>query len=154
MLNRLILFPHYAREAVRRFDLFHVVDHSYGQLVHALPAGRTGVYCHDVDAFRCLFDQVACPRPRWFRTMSQRILAGLRKAAVVFHSTVAVGDEIRREGLIDPERLALAPYGASPEFNPSATQPSLELPWLDEIDGRPWVLHVGSCIAQTNRRVA
>ena len=145
LLNRFILFPRYARQAARRFDLFHVADHSYGQLVHALPAARTGVYCHDVDAFRCLFSQVAHPRPRWFRAMSQRILTGLRKAAVVFHSTVAVGEEIRRAGLIDPDRLVLAPYGVSPEFTPGTTQPVVELPWLAELDGRPWVLHVGTC---------
>ena len=62
LLNRFILFPRYARQAVRRFDLFHVADHTYGQLVHALPAGRTGVYCHDLDAFRCLFDKVCRPQ--------------------------------------------------------------------------------------------
>ena len=145
LLNRFILFPRFAGQAVRRFDLFHVADHTYAQLVHALPAARTGVYCHDVDAFRCLFDTVANPRPRWFRAMSQRILTGLRKAAVVFHSTVAVGEEIRRAGLIDPDRLVLAPYGVSPEFTPGTTQPAVELPWLAELGGRPWVLHVGTC---------
>ena len=62
LLNRFILFPRYARQAARRFDLFHVADHTYAQLVHALPAGRTGVYCHDVDAFRCLFDQGRQPQ--------------------------------------------------------------------------------------------
>jgi glycosyltransferase involved in cell wall biosynthesis len=145
LLNRFILFPRYTRQAARRFDLFHIADHSYGQLVHALPPGRTGVYCHDVDAFRCLFDQAAYPRPRWFRAMSQRILTGLRKAAVVFHSTAAVGEEIRRAGLIDPDRLVLASYGVSPEFTPGTTQPAVELPWLAELDGQPWVLHVGTC---------
>jgi len=148
LLNRFVHFPRYVRRAVRRFDLFHVADHSYGQLVHALPPGRTGVYCHDVDAFRCLFDQGAYPRPRWFRAMSQRILTGLRKAAVVFHSTAAVAEEINRAGLIDPDRLVLAPYGVSPEFTPGTTQPSVELPWLAEVGGRPWMLHVGSCIAR------
>ena len=62
LLNRFILFPRYARQAVGRFDLFHVADHTYAQLVHALPAGRTGVYCHDVDAFRCLFDHSRRPQ--------------------------------------------------------------------------------------------
>ena len=137
--------PPFARQAVRRFDLFHVADHSYGQLVHALPAGRTGVYCHDVDAFRCLFDTVAYPRPRWFRAMSRRILTGLRKAAVVFHNTEAVGEEIRRAGLIDPDRLVHAPLGVAPEFAPGSTQPVVDLPWLAELGGRPWVLHVGTC---------
>ena len=145
LLNRFILFPRFAGQAVRRFDLFHVADHSYGQLVHALPAARTGVYCHDVDAFRCLFDSVADPRPRWFRAMSQRILTGLRKAAVVFHNTEAVGEEIRRAGLIDPDRLVHAPLGVAREFAPGATHSTVELPWLAELDGRPWVLHVGTC---------
>jgi len=145
-LNRFILFPRFARRAVRRFDLFHVADHSYGQLVHALPPGRTGVYCHDVDAFRCLFDEGACPRPRWFRAMSERILGGLRKAAVVFHNTEAVGAEIRRAGLIDPDRLVHAPLGVAPEFTPGTILPAVELPWLAELDGRPWVLHVGTSV--------
>jgi glycosyltransferase involved in cell wall biosynthesis len=148
LLNRFIHFPRYAREATGKFDVFHVADHTYGQLVNALPAGRTGVYCHDVDAFRCLFGKGAYPRRRWFCAMSRRILSGLRKAAVVFHSTTAVGEEIRRAGLVDPDRLVLAPYGVSPEFSPDATQPAAMLPWLAELDGQPWVLHVGSCIAR------
>jgi len=78
--------------------------------------------------------------------MSQRILTGLQKAAVVFHNTEAVGVEIRRAGLIDPDRLVLAPYGVSPEFTPGTTQPAVELPWLAELDGRPWVLHVGTSV--------
>ncbi len=148
LLNRFILFPRFARRAVKRFDLFHVADHTYAQLVHALPAARTGVYCHDVDAFRCLFDTVADPRPRWFRALSQRILSGLRRAAVVFHSTTAVAEEIKRVGLIEPDRLVHAPYGVSPEFAPDTAQPRPVLPWPDGIDGRPWVVHVGSCIAR------
>jgi len=145
LLNRFIVFPRYARRAIRRFDLFHVADHTYAQLVHALPAGRTGVYCHDVDAFRCLFDQGAYPRPRWFRALSEHILSGLRKAAVVFHNSEAVGEEIRRAGLIDPNRLVHVPLGVAPEFTPGTILPPVELPWLADLDGRPWVLHVGTC---------
>ena len=78
--------------------------------------------------------------------MSQRILSGLRKAAVVFHNTAAVGEEIKRAGLIDPDRLVHAPLGVAPEFAPGSTQPAVELPWLAELGGRPWVLHVGTCV--------
>lgn len=143
LLNRFLFFRRSARQAISRFDLFHVADHTYAQLVHALPAGRTGVYCHDLDAFRCLFDSESDPRPRWFRAMSQRILAGMRKAAVVFHGTAAIADEIKRAGLINSDRLVYAPYGVSPEFTVHATRPRVELPWLAEIGDRPWVLHVG-----------
>ncbi|SRR5579883_814141 len=148
LFNRFISFPRSARRAARRFDLFHVADHTYSQLVHALPTGRAGVFCHDLDAFRCLLDPAADPRPRWFRALAQRSLDGLKKAAVVFHGTAAVGEEIRRSGWIDPDRLVSAPYGASPEFTHGPTHPSVELPWLAGVSGRPWVLHVGSCVAR------
>jgi glycosyltransferase involved in cell wall biosynthesis len=148
LLNRFVHFPRHARQAAQRFDVFHITDHSYGQLVHALPAGRTGVYCHDLDPFRCLFDQVSDPRPRWFRAISRRILEGLRKAAIVFHNTVAVGDELKRSGLVDPARLIHAPLGVAPEFAPRAQEETPNLPWLQDLDGKPWILHVGSCIAR------
>ena len=146
LLNRFVHFPRYARRAARRFGLFHVADHTYAQLVHALPAGRTGVYCHDLDAFRCLLDPAADPRPRWFRAMASRILTGLQKAAVVFHSTAAVGDQINRAGLVSPDRLVLAPLGVAPEFTPDPPGRPPPVPWLAEMGGCPWVLHVGSCI--------
>jgi glycosyltransferase involved in cell wall biosynthesis len=146
LLNRFVVFPRHARRVVDQFELFHVADHSYSQLVHVLPAARTGVFCHDLDTFRCLINPAAEPRPRWFRALSGRILNGMRKAAVVFHTTAAVGAQIRQAGLIDPDRLVLAPYGVAPEFLTGAPTEAADLPWLSQVNGRPWVLHVGSCI--------
>jgi glycosyltransferase involved in cell wall biosynthesis len=146
-LNRFVHFPRQARRVSDQFDLFHIADHTYSQLVHVLPAGRTGVYCHDLDAFRCLLDPLAQPRSQWFRALSQRILNGLRKAAVVFHSTATVCEEIKRAELIDPDRLVLAPYGVSPEFTHSTLSHTAARPsCLAEVEGRPWLLHVGSCV--------
>ena len=51
-LNRLVDYPRHARAIADRYDVFHVVDHSYAQLVHYLPPGRTVVTCHDLDTFR------------------------------------------------------------------------------------------------------
>jgi glycosyltransferase involved in cell wall biosynthesis len=146
LANRFVHFPRHARRLARRFDVFHVVDHSYAQLVHALPRDRVGVYCHDIDAFRCLIDPARYPRPRWFRAMARRILAGLRAAAVVFHSTAAVGEQIVRAGLVPEDRLVLAPHGVAAEFAPDPPGPSPRVPWLEGLDGRPWVLHVGTCV--------
>src|SRR5262245_26897924 len=55
-LNRFVRFPRFLKRRRDEFDLFHVVDHTYAQLVHALPPGRAGVFCHDLDAFRCLIE--------------------------------------------------------------------------------------------------
>ena len=58
VLNRFWDYPRALRATAGRggFDLYHVVDHSYSQLVHVLPPGRSVVTCHDLDTFRCLLD--------------------------------------------------------------------------------------------------
>lgn len=138
LYNRLRGYPRQVRAARlgERFDVFHVVDHSYGQLLHALPDGRAGVFCHDLDTFRCLIEPRRDPRPRWFRWMARRILRGVQKAAVVFHATDAVRAEIERFALVDTGRLVKAPPGVAEEFRPQNTSTS----------DPPFVLHVGSCI--------
>lgn len=146
LLNRFVEFPRHARRAVSRFDLFHVADHTYAQLVHALPAERTGVFCHDLDAFRCLLAPESEPRPRWFRALARRILAGLQRAALVFHGSKAVGDQLEQAGLVGSDRLVLAPYGVAPEFRPEATAAAPLLPGLADRSQGLWALHVGSCI--------
>ena len=146
LLNRFVHFPRHARRLAGRFDLFHIADHTYAQLVHVLPADRVGVYCHDLDAFRSLLAPAREPRPRWYRALARRILSGMQKAAVVFHNTEAVGEQINRARLVHPDRLVLAPLGVAPEFTADSPRPPIAFPWLAELGGRPWVLHVGACI--------
>jgi glycosyltransferase involved in cell wall biosynthesis len=142
LLNRLWTYPHYLRQLGEHFDFFHIVDHSYAQLVHELPADRTGIYCHDLDTFRCLFEPAREPRPRWFRAMVRRTLRGLQRAAVVFHTTLEVRRQIEALGLVDPARLIHAPNGVSPEFT-AERKGDVALPALP---AGPFLLHVGSCI--------
>src|SRR5262249_2412210 len=97
-----------------QFDLFHVADHTYSQLALVLPRGRTGVYCHDLDAFEPALEPRAYPA--WRVAMARLQLAGLRRAAVVFFSTEQVREQILRRGVLDAERLVNAPYGVGDEF--------------------------------------
>jgi glycosyltransferase involved in cell wall biosynthesis len=144
LINRFWDYPRHLRSRLPHFDFFHVCDHSYAHLVHELPAERTGVYCHDLDSFRCLLEPRSEPRPLWFRAMSRRILEGMQKAAVVFCSTQVTKQRILQLGLIDPARLVYAPYGISPEFLSSPNHPASGASHYGRHD--PFVLHVGSCI--------
>ena len=135
LLNRLWDYPRRLRRRAVEFDLFHVCDHSYAQLVHALPAGRVGVYCHDLDAFRSLLEPREA-RPRWFRAVAGHILRGLQKAALVFYSTGPVRDQIVAHGLIDPDRLVHAPPGVSPEFTACPEGPDKAVPFPRRGAGR------------------
>ncbi|MBZ4415249.1 glycosyltransferase [Myxococcus sp. RHST-1-4] len=146
LLTRFGLYPGRALLARSRYDAFHVVDHTYAQLVHALPAGRTGVYCHDLDAFRSVLEPQREPRPALFRLMARAQLAGLERAALVFHSTQAVRSELLARGVVDPARLVWAPYGVSPEYRPEPVPGDRSEELLAPLGGRPYLLHVGSAI--------
>ena len=103
LVNRLWTYPRHLRRWRSHFDVFHIVDHSYAQLVHALPPGRTGVFCHDLDAFRCLLEPGQERRPLWFRVLARHVLAGLASC----RRRPYLGADRRSVPLLaaDPERL-------------------------------------------------
>jgi glycosyltransferase involved in cell wall biosynthesis len=154
LLNRFRDYPRVARRLARsgRFDLFHVIDHSYGQLLHELPEGRAVVTCHDLDTFRCLLDPAREPRPRWFRAMTGRILDGLKTAAAVACDSRATLDGLIAYGVVPADRLHLVYLGTNPEFTPAPDAPAdaetdrLLGPRPDHADAPPDLLHVGSNI--------
>ena len=147
--NRFLDYPRWLKDRMRDIDLFHVVDHSYAQLVHELPAARTVVSCHDLDAFRCVLEPEREKRSRPFRIMTSRILAGLQKAAHLITVSPIIRDEIVQHGLFPPEQVTVIPNGVhpscSPETNP-ASEVEVERLLGPEPAGAIWLLNVGSTI--------
>ena len=137
LVGRFVDYRLFARGISSRYDMFHIADHSYGHLAHVLPAERCGVFCHDLDAFRCLIEPARDPRPFWFRKLASHVLSGVQKAAVVFYSTATVRDEILAHSLVPAERLVHAPYGVAAEYSPRSCDAGIRGPYL---------LHVGSCV--------
>lgn len=144
-LNRLVVYPRNTRTVRGRYDAYHVCDHSYSHLVHELPHERTGVLCQDLDTFRCLLGLDSRRRSLAFRTMTRRILRGLQEAAVVFHTTDHVKEDLLRHRLVDEARLIKAPLGIAPEFQSLAAS---GLSVGERQLAAPYVLHVGSCAAR------
>jgi glycosyltransferase involved in cell wall biosynthesis len=148
--NRLWDYPRIARKLASSFDVFHVVDHSYAQIVHALPAERTLVTCHDLDTFRSVLDPELDPRSAPFRAMTRHILEGLKKAAHIACDTEATRDALLEKAHVDPSRTSVVPNGPHPSCTP---QPE---PFADREAGRLLgpagrhveLLHVGSTIAR------
>lgn len=138
-------YPAIARRL--NFDVFHVIDHSYSQLLHVLPPGRTVVTCHDIDTFRSVLEPQRDPRGAAFRLMTRRILGGFRQAAHVACDSVATYDEIRKFDLLPAARLSVVPLGVhpscTPNANPAADQAAARL--LNGFTG-PALLHVGSTL--------
>ncbi len=144
--GRFATYPAYAARQRRRFDYFHVVDHSYAQIVHVLPHARTGVFCHDLDAFRSTLDPERAPRPPWFRAMQSIMLRGLTAAAVVFYTTNVVREEIECAEIVPPSRLVHAPLGVSPGLDAVVRDDADARELLAPLEGRPYLFHVGSAM--------
>jgi glycosyltransferase involved in cell wall biosynthesis len=121
-LNRFWDYPKFVRRLRNDFDLFHLVDHSYGQLVHELPAERTIVTCHDLDTFKCLLQPEQEPRSIFFKTMMKRTLSGLCKATLVSCDSFATRDGLLSHGLFSPERTIVAPLGVHPSCSPEPNE--------------------------------
>ncbi|HYW11110.1 MAG TPA: glycosyltransferase family 1 protein [Longimicrobium sp.] len=149
VLGRHVAYPRWLRARAGEFGLYHVVDHSYAHLVRVLPAERTVVTCHDLDAFRSLLEPVRDPRPRWFRRMMHRVLGGLQSAAHVVCDSDAVHAELLSYGVLPPDRVTTVPLPAHPDFasapDPAADAEAARLLGPVSADATD-VLHVGSTV--------
>jgi glycosyltransferase involved in cell wall biosynthesis len=152
MLNRHVDYPRLARRLGKggEFDLFHIVDHSYAHLVHALPEGRAVVTCHDLDAFRCLLEPEKEPRPAWFRALANRTLKGLRRAAYVPADSEATLRGLVDRGIVSGSKVRVVHLGIHPECSPQpdpvADAEASRLLGPHDPTHHPELLHVGSNI--------
>ena len=147
-LNRFVRYPQWLSRQREKFDLFHIVDHSYAHLVHRLPLQRTVVTCHDTDAFRCLLEAGRSLSLRVRRSITMRLLSGLQMAAAVICDSGATADELLVHGWAQPEKMSVVNLGISAVYSPEA-----DLAADQEVErllggtaGRTNILHVGSTI--------
>jgi len=144
LINRFQLYPRWLRNQAGKFDLYHVVDHSYSQLLLELPGERAVVTCHDVDTFRSVLEPQTEPRPAWYRAMTRRTLAGFIRAAHVICVSAATKADLLRHQLFGEDRLTVIPPGVDPAFF-AAPDPVLDSRTSQRYP-HPYVLHVGSTI--------
>lgn len=152
-LGRYFAYPRWLKPRARGFDLFHLVDQSYAHLVHTLPAGRTVVTCHDLDAFRSLIGDERDTRPFWFRHTMKRILKGFQAAAHVICDSEAIRRDILAHGLVASQRLSVAPLPVHPDFGPHGDEHADEqaVKLLGRRDpAAADLLHVGANVPRKN----
>jgi glycosyltransferase involved in cell wall biosynthesis len=151
ILNRFIDYPRFLRARRNEFDLFHIVDHSYSQLVPVVGPERSVVTCHDLDTFRCIIEPRSETRSRFYAAMANRVLAGFRRAAAIACVSAATRDQVLRHWLAPAERLTVNPNGVAESFNPRPdpcadreTRRYLGAPDAGTVE----ILHVGSTISR------
>lgn len=145
-VNRFVDYTWWLRRHAPDVDVFHVIDHSYAHLVHVLPASRTVVTCHDIDAFLRLVDPDAI-RSRLPTVITRTILSGLRRAAHVVCDSETTRRELLQFDLLPAARLSVAHLGAHPAFGPHGDD-ATDAEVARRLGAKQTleVLHVGSCI--------
>ncbi len=149
VIGRFLDYPNLLRSLHSGFDLFHIIDHSYAHLASYLPADKTIVTCHDLDAFRCLLTPSAEPRSEVFRAITRRILRGLQRAAQVVCVSNSTREELLRFALIPSERLTVIHNGVASAFSTARNEAgeAVVAQLLGPVDPeRVELLHVGSTI--------
>jgi glycosyltransferase involved in cell wall biosynthesis len=151
MIDRLVArqwdYPRVLSGVIGRFDVYHVIDHSYAHLVHALPPERTLVTCHDIDAFRSVLEPEEERRSVPFKWMSRRILDGLRSAAHVACDSEATRLALVRLASIPSDRLSVVPNGSDVRRLAEADAAAdVEAARLVGFRGGAELLHVGTTV--------
>lgn len=148
LLNRYWDYPHWLKQHIHRFELFHVIDHSYAHLVNVLPARRTIVTCHDLDAFRSLWQESRPPASWILHPLFRRTLRGLQNAAMVTCVSASVREQILEHNLLPSDRIRVIPNGVHPICSPIEDRADSELSTLIGPRSREVaeLLHVGSTI--------
>jgi glycosyltransferase involved in cell wall biosynthesis len=146
--NRFIDYPRHLRRVAGAHDVYHIVDHSYAHLAWQLPAGRTVVTCHDLDAFRSIFEGTAERRSAPFRAATRYILGGLRRAEAIVCDTAAIAEEMIRRTIVPAERVSVVHLGVGVQFTttPDAEADAGVERLLPFHRTAPVVLHVGATI--------
>jgi glycosyltransferase involved in cell wall biosynthesis len=140
-------YPRAVSRLDRGFDVFHVIDHTYAHLVRSLPAGRTIVTCHDVDAFRSVLEPHAERRSTLYRLMASRILSGLRAAAHVPCDSEATRDALITLAGFPASRLSVIANGSEATgWAETGAHTDFEAARLLGPRGGLELLHVGSTI--------
>lgn len=135
--NRWRVYPNHVKQLAAQPGFFHIIDHSYAHLAHFLPEARVGIYCHDLDAFKCVLTPELEPRSKLFRNMMARVFDGFKKARVVFCNTKATQKSILDLGIWKSSDVVHVPLGVAEEFSP-----------IGRKEGGNYLLHVGSCISR------
>lgn len=148
ILNRFYDYPRWLRSQDFDVDLFHIIDHSYAHLVHALPRERTIVTCHDIDAFLSLTGApTGSLLPKRF---VRQALSGLRSAQVITCDSDATRTDLIANGLVPEEQAIVVPLGAHPACTPAAdaSADARADAMLGPRDRFVDLLHVGSTVAR------
>ncbi len=129
-----------------RVDIHHVIDHSYGHLLHRLPEQTTVVTCHDLNIFHVRRSGRNPLRHRLY----DYILRGFARARWVICVSKFTAQELLRSGLIKDGHIEVIPQGIHQAFR-VVSQARVEAVCRQyNLPPGPLLIHVGDCFERKN----
>jgi len=113
--QRYVDFPMYARNGTA--DVHHIIDHSYGHLVHLLEPRRTVATCHDLIMLKMRDGVVPGTKPSWSRLLLfQLSVSSLRRCRLLLADSHSSMRDFANYLNIDPSRFRVVYLGIDPKF--------------------------------------
>lgn len=142
-LARHFLYPKQLRGL--EADVYHILDHSYGHLINALPSERTVVTCHDLiplevpEMWRHGFSRQTGLR------LYRRAVNGMARAACIVADSAHTRDDVLKHLPVDPDRIRVVYLGVDAAFRPlpDAERPAFCQKWGGDKEEGTTLLHVG-----------
>jgi glycosyltransferase involved in cell wall biosynthesis len=143
LINRHLTYALPERSSI---DIHHVVDHSYGHLVHRLPIERTVVTCHDLNIYERMQKVQSLP----YQMMCRHILGGFNQARWIICDSQFTAEALEKSGLAQGAQVTVIPLGLAAHFR--------VLPYADlritaerfDLPDGPKAIHVGDCFERKN----
>jgi glycosyltransferase involved in cell wall biosynthesis len=158
-LDKYVVFPPVLRRRIRLAPpdtIIHVADHSNGVYLRDELEGRQIVTCHDLLAVRgALGEATDCPASRSGRLLQAAILRGLRRAGLVVCDSSATQNDFQRltGGTRRSRVVWMGLNAAFRRLSAGEAQARLASQGV-ALQGRPFLVHVGSSLRRKNRETA
>lgn len=143
LLRRMVFYPFWAKKHASA--LYHVLDHSYGHLLFALPPEKTIITFHDLAPLLFPGHAMGVSGLAW-----RIALRGALRAARIITVSDFTRQELLQRFSLDPERVITIPEAVESRFHPLSMQELAaarqNYPW----SGQKLLLHVGSTQPRKN----
>ena len=157
-IDKMILFPRILREMKGRFDLIHVLDHSYGWLIPVISDRRHLVTCHDLLAIRSAHGEFKpYHRTRWTgKRLQEMIFKGLSQSRCIVAVSESTRENVDRLMSHSCNEVGVIFNGLNRTFQRWDQSVALEFlmshyPFWGKLKESRYILHVGKNTWYKNR---
>lgn len=138
---RFSYYPNLAKET--KADVYHITDHSYGQLAKSLDPERTIITCHDLIPLTYEKDSFAS-------NSFKKSVSYLHLAKIVLADSAATKKDLVNQLKLNPDKVKVVYLGRDEKFKPLSGGEVDQFKQKYQLPDKPLLLHVGNNLPYKN----